>query len=75
MVMCDKCNKPFHETCLQAHNHPAPRPGPWLCKDCRAGVILTGVTDPTYDFGLCDYLFTGVLPESLEEVERIKREA
>lgn len=33
------------------------------------------MTDPTFDFGLCDYIFEGKLPNVVDEAERITKEA
>lgn len=47
--------------------------GPWFCYKCRGSIALKGFQDVTQDIGLIDYLWTGKLPESLDESERILR--
>jgi PHD-finger len=71
MILCDRCERCFHPECLEAKKMK-PRPGPWICKQCKGEVVIGGVTDITFDFGVMDYLFSGTLPHVGEEVDRIK---
>ena len=46
--------------------------GPWFCPDCRGIISMYGPQDICYDFHLIDYLWTGFLPEDIDEIERVK---
>ena len=75
MLLCDRCPQTFHPECARDTGHPTPHDGPWLCKQCRGHVAMFGFEDVMHDFGLCDFLWTGALPESPDEAARIKTAA
>ena len=71
MVVCDRCNSPYHKECQEAVA-PAGR-GPWYCGLCRGWLLLHGTTDPVEDIPLLDYLFRGIAPDDEREYARVKR--
>lgn len=71
MVVCDRCDSPFHAACEQ-HVSPVVR-GPWYCGACRGWLLTNGHSDPIEDLALLDYLFRGRVPDHEEEHARVQR--
>ena len=70
MVVCDRCEAPFHVHCVPTN---LPGSGPWYCQLCRGIILTRGSTDPVEDLALLDFLFRGWLPDDDLEVERVRR--
>ena len=62
MLMCDGCDNCFHQDCLPVEQQEMVHDGPWVCQACRGSIAMHGIPDITLDYGLTDYLFTGILP-------------
>ena len=72
MLVCDKCEATYHSSCAKEKNMVV-HDGPFFCHRCRGTIAVEGVADVMEDYPLLDYLFTGVLPTDLEEIQRIKQ--
>ena len=75
MILCERCNAAVHSQCADQYRDAVIHEGPWVCNDCRGAMLISGCEDILWDFGLTDYLFLGVLPQSLAESDRILRTA
>ena len=69
MLLCDKCNRGFHSTCLQPPLAEVPE-GKWYCDLCD-----TNSNDITKDLATVTFLETGQLPVDKREKVRIKARA
>ena len=69
-VECGSCLKQFHLVCLGAE---LPRRGPYYCAPCYEGLKLKGSRDLTLDRELMDYIYEGVIPDSIDSRERCER--
>ena len=67
MLVCDRCNQPWHKTCAETKPGSMLHNGPWYCVYCKGHIAMHGVTDVTEDMPLLDHLFAGTIPVSLEE--------
>ncbi len=67
MLVCDRCNQPWHKKCVKVKLGSMLHDGPWYCVCCKGHIAMHGVTDVTKDLPLLDHLFTGVIPLGLEE--------
>ena len=71
MIVCDKCGATYHRLC--AHDKGmVVHDGPFFCHTCKGTIAIEGASDVMEDYPLIDYLFTGVLPKDLEEMQRIR---
>lgn len=64
-LICDKCNRPFHLSCLSL---PAPPPTYWYCSACIAHINARGIECPTEDLELQQYLLGNPAPPHLAEL-------
>ena len=71
MLVCDKCEATYHSMCAKDKGMVV-HEGPFFCHICRGIIAMEGAADIMEDYPLLDYLFTGVLPKDLEELQRIK---
>lgn len=70
MVVCDRCESPYHATCQQEVSPVVA--GPWYCGTCRGWLLLNGHTDPVQDLSLLDYLFRARVPDDDVEYQRVR---
>ena len=71
MILCDRCNEPWHLECQAKLPGSKLHDGPWFCVHCRAHIATHGAADVTEDFALMDYLFAGVTPGDVDEKIRV----
>jgi hypothetical protein len=61
-LVCDRCNQPYHLRCTSLSRAPATN---WFCKPCSAHIRAKGITCPTEDVELQQYLLDGTCHPSL----------
>ena len=61
-LVCDRCNQPYHLSCLGLADIPATY---WYCPECAAHIAARGITCPTEDIQLQEYLLGVVAPPQL----------
>ena len=71
MIICDKCEAPYHKACAETSGGSMMHNGPWFCPSCRGIIAMYGPQDISYDYHLMDYLWAGHLPEDVDEAERV----
>ena len=78
MLLCDRCNKGFHITCLQPPLSEIPA-GKWYCEPCvmtsKVLDISEGSRDITKDSATVTFLQTGQLPDGADKRERVRIKA
>lgn len=72
MVLCDRCESPFHAECGGDGGRNPVHRGPWYCTPCRGSIVLGGKPDVVQDLGLIDYLWLGKRPEVEAEDARVR---
>ena len=81
MLLCDKCNKGTHTTCLYPPLEDVPE-GPWVCPECKLVAaepkapelidLTDSRTDITQDFATLSYLKHGLFPDMALEQEKTR---
>lgn len=75
MVLCDRCEAPFHPECGSDGGRNPIHSGPWYCTQCRGHICIHGFSDAVQDLGLIDYLWLGKVADDEVEAERVRKAA
>ena len=71
MILCDRCENPYHRECAAKIGGSMLHDGPWFCPTCKGYIAMHGPEDITHDYHLIDHLWAGFIPQDLEESERV----
>ena len=63
MVICDRCELPYHAECGHDGGRNPVHDGPWYCPHCRGHICQHGYSDVIEDLGLIDFLWREVTPD------------
>ena len=57
MVLCDRCETPYHKVCGEDGGRNPVHAGPWYCAACRGRIMEHGYSDVIEDLGLIAWLW------------------